>query len=273
MIKTNNKNIFLEISMKEIISSIGKLNHIAIAVPSIQIASDMWEKGLGANISAPQILTDHGVKVIFVEAPNTKVELLEPLNKNSPISRFLEKNPNGKIIFLSTAGNMHQHKVKGIVDTELSKPNPLSLYGHTKLKVENILKELDCNSVVLRVSNVWGSKVDENRVNGLVDKLISLLDTDRVIEIYANLETMVDLIHVDDLISLILNVIDTDLDTNHELFLVGGQSISLYDIISTVSKMGSLNLKLNQKGKEKSFVNIQPTKAERIFNWKREHYL
>ena len=52
--------------MKEIISSIGKLNHIAIAVPSIQIASDMWKKALGANISAPQILTDHGVKVIFV---------------------------------------------------------------------------------------------------------------------------------------------------------------------------------------------------------------
>ena len=95
MIKTNNKNIFLEISMKEIISSIGKLNHIAIAVPSIQIASDMWKKALGANISAPQILTDHGVKVVFIEAPNTKVELLEPLNKNSPISRFLEKNPNG----------------------------------------------------------------------------------------------------------------------------------------------------------------------------------
>ena len=81
--------------MKEIISSIGKLNHIAIAVPNIQIASDMWKKALGANISAPQILTDHGVKVVFVEAPNTKVELLEPLNKNSPISRFLEKNPNG----------------------------------------------------------------------------------------------------------------------------------------------------------------------------------
>ena len=81
--------------MKEIISSIGKLNHIAIAVPNIQIASDMWKKALGAKISAPQILTDHGVKVVFVEAPNTKVELLEPLNKSSPISKFLEKNPNG----------------------------------------------------------------------------------------------------------------------------------------------------------------------------------
>ena len=81
--------------MKEIISSIGKLNHIAIAVPNIKSASDIWEKGLGAKISAPQTLTEHGVRVVFVESPNTKIELLEPLNENSPISGFLEKNPNG----------------------------------------------------------------------------------------------------------------------------------------------------------------------------------
>jgi len=194
------------------------------------------------------------------------------INSRNIFNYYLEKNPNGKIIFLSTAGNMHQTK-DNRESIESSEPTPLSLYSQTKLRVENILKELDCNSVVLRVSNVWGSKVDENRVNGLVDKLRSAVDTDRVVEIYANLDTGVDLIHIDDLISLILKVINTDLDTNHELFLVGGQSISLYDIISTVSKMGSLNLKLNQKGKEKSFVNIQPTKAERTFNWKREHYL
>ena len=81
--------------MKDVISSVGKLNHIAIAVPNIQTASDMWKNALGANISTPQTLRDHGVKVVFVEAPNTKVELLEPLNDNSPISKFLEKNPNG----------------------------------------------------------------------------------------------------------------------------------------------------------------------------------
>ena len=81
--------------MREIISSIGKLNHIAIAVPNIKSASDMWRKALGAKISTPQTLIEHGVKVVFVESPNTKIELLEPLNKNSPISRFLEKNPNG----------------------------------------------------------------------------------------------------------------------------------------------------------------------------------
>ena len=76
-------------------SNIGRVNHIAIAVPDIERASNTWEQALGAKISEPQILPEHGVKVVFIESPNTKVELLEPLNNNSPISKFLDKNPNG----------------------------------------------------------------------------------------------------------------------------------------------------------------------------------
>ena len=81
--------------MEELYSNIGRLNHIAIAVPNITKASNMWQKALGANVSKPQTLPEHGVKVVFIESPNTKVELLEPLNENSPISKFLKKNPNG----------------------------------------------------------------------------------------------------------------------------------------------------------------------------------
>ena len=81
--------------MTETISNIGRLNHIAIAVPNIEYAVKTWETALGANISNPQILPEHGVKVVFIESPNTKVELLEPLNEYSPISKFLAKNPNG----------------------------------------------------------------------------------------------------------------------------------------------------------------------------------
>ena len=81
--------------MSKKFSNIGRLNHIAIAVPDIDKASNAWEKALGAKISSPQILPEHGVKVVFIEAPNTKVELLEPLDQNSPISKFLLKNPNG----------------------------------------------------------------------------------------------------------------------------------------------------------------------------------
>ena len=81
--------------MGEVYSNVGRLNHIAIAVPNITKASDMWQKALGANVSKPQTLPEHGVKVVFIESPNTKVELIEPLSENSPISKFLIKNPNG----------------------------------------------------------------------------------------------------------------------------------------------------------------------------------
>lgn len=194
------------------------------------------------------------------------------VNSQKLFNYYLDKNPNGKIIFVSTAGNMHQNR-SNFETIEASIPRPCSLYGDSKLRVEKILEELDCKTIVLRVSNVWGSKVDENRVNGLVDKLRGAVDTDRVIEIFANLDSVIDLIHIDDLILLMMKVINIDLDKNHELFLVGGQSISICDIISRVSKMGSLNLRLNQKGIEKSFVNIVPTKAEKTFNWKRGYYL
>ena len=63
--------------MKEILSEIGRLNHIAIAVPDIQKASSIWKNALGANISSTKSLPEHGVKVVFIESPNTKVELLE----------------------------------------------------------------------------------------------------------------------------------------------------------------------------------------------------
>ena len=81
--------------MQETLSNIGRINHIAIAVPDIEKASYIWENALGANISSTQSLPEHGVKVVFIESPNTKVELLEPINKQSPISKFLERNPSG----------------------------------------------------------------------------------------------------------------------------------------------------------------------------------
>jgi methylmalonyl-CoA/ethylmalonyl-CoA epimerase len=74
---------------------IGRLNHVAIAVPNLAAASARYRETLGAQVSAPQALPEHGVTVVFVELPNTKVELLEPLGDGSPIARFLEKNPDG----------------------------------------------------------------------------------------------------------------------------------------------------------------------------------
>ncbi|MEM9061545.1 MAG: methylmalonyl-CoA epimerase [Pseudomonadota bacterium] len=76
---------------------IGRLNHVAIAVPDLKAASDLYRSTLGATVSDPQAEPDHGVTVVFVELPNTKIEFLEPLGEGSPIAGFLDKNPAGGI--------------------------------------------------------------------------------------------------------------------------------------------------------------------------------
>jgi methylmalonyl-CoA/ethylmalonyl-CoA epimerase len=76
---------------------IGKLNHIAIAVPDLKAAAAVYRNTLGARVSEPLDLPDHGVTTIFVELPNSKIELIHPLGNNSPIANFLAANPVGGI--------------------------------------------------------------------------------------------------------------------------------------------------------------------------------
>jgi methylmalonyl-CoA/ethylmalonyl-CoA epimerase len=76
---------------------IGRLNHVAIVVKDLKAAAAVYAGPLGAKVSAPQPLPEHGVTVVFVELPNTKIELLEPLGESSPVARFLERSPDGGI--------------------------------------------------------------------------------------------------------------------------------------------------------------------------------
>lgn len=76
---------------------IGRLNHVAIAVPDLEAATKTYRDVLGATVREPQDEPDHGVTVVFVELDNTKIELLYPLGENSPIAGFLEKNKSGGI--------------------------------------------------------------------------------------------------------------------------------------------------------------------------------
>lgn len=76
---------------------IGRLNHVAIAVPDLAAASALYRETLGAEVSDPVDQPEHGVTTVFVALPNTKIELLHPLGANSPIARFLEKNAAGGI--------------------------------------------------------------------------------------------------------------------------------------------------------------------------------
>jgi methylmalonyl-CoA/ethylmalonyl-CoA epimerase len=76
---------------------IGRLNHVAIAVPDLRAAAAKYRAVLGAEVSEPVPLPEHGVTTVFVTLPNSKIELIAPLGDNSPIVRFLERNPEGGI--------------------------------------------------------------------------------------------------------------------------------------------------------------------------------
>ncbi len=76
---------------------IGKLNHVAIAVSDLESATAVYRDTLGAAVTEATDLPEHGVTTVFVELPNTKIELLKPFGKDSPIQRFLDKNPDGGI--------------------------------------------------------------------------------------------------------------------------------------------------------------------------------
>ena len=76
---------------------IGRLNHVAIAVPDLPAAAAQYRDTLGATVREPQDEPDHGVTVVFIELPNTKIELLHPLGEDRPIQGFLDKNPSGGI--------------------------------------------------------------------------------------------------------------------------------------------------------------------------------
>ncbi len=76
---------------------IGKLNHVAIAVPDVRAAAEAYRDRLGVTISEPEPQPDHGVTTVFITLPNVKIELLEPLGENSPIANFLARNPAGGV--------------------------------------------------------------------------------------------------------------------------------------------------------------------------------
>jgi len=76
---------------------IGRLNHVAIVVPDLAAARALYRDVMGASISAEEDLPEHGVTTVFVELPNTKIELLHPLGENSPIQGYLDKNPSGGV--------------------------------------------------------------------------------------------------------------------------------------------------------------------------------
>ena len=185
--------------------------------------------------------------------------------------KFAEKNPKGKIIFLSTAGAAYTGYERTV--TEIDIPNPTSLYGDTKMQVEKVLREVDCDTVALRVSNIWGVKgLPLDRKNGLIDKLIDSVDTDRVTDLYANLDTKIDIIHVDDLINLIGKIIDSSCDIKHQMYVVGSQCLTIKEVLDRITSHGTLKINLS-RSERKGYLHIESRRARAKYNWTPTHKL
>lgn len=193
------------------------------------------------------------------------------INSKKIFDFYSKKNPNGKIIFISTAGALYINHERTVDENTLVNPN--TLYGDLKLQVENILKTVECDTLVLRASNVWGGKsLPSNRINGLVDKLLSSVNTDNIIDLYTNLDTIIDIIHVDDLIDLIEKCIEKNLHVKHDMFVVGSQSLTIKELLDIITSSGYLNLKLSRK-QSKSYLHVETHRVSTVFEWKSKNRL
>lgn len=180
--------------------------------------------------------------------------------------RYLKTNPNGKIIFLSTSGDLHSSEYNVITD-ENSIPNPKSIYGTHKLLLESYIKLLhktnNFTSIIFRVTNVYGGKPSKSRVNGIIDKLI----TSDIITITTSVEETVNFIHMDDLISLLLKAIHAEI-SGYNLFLVGGSnSISIGGLIKKIQNYVSPKIIYKNENSKPLYINIDTAKARKYFNW------
>ena len=116
---------------------IGRLNHIAIAVPDLARAAELYRTVMGAKVSAPKAQPAHGVTVVFVELPNTKIELLHPLGEKSPIANFLARNADGGILVPSFQGNWASAAID-VADLAVT-PKGATGHGHLKFaKLEDL---------------------------------------------------------------------------------------------------------------------------------------
>lgn len=130
--------------------SLGKLNHVAIAVPNLEAATSLYRDMLGATVSPPENLPEHGVTTVFVELSNTKLELLHPFGEKSPIAGFLEKNKAGGIHHICIEVNDIQAAVADVKAKNIRCLSPEPRIGaHGKPVM--FLHPKDCNGVLVEL--------------------------------------------------------------------------------------------------------------------------
>eukprot|EP00002_Diphylleia_rotans_P016012 TRINITY_DN3108_c0_g1_i1.p2 TRINITY_DN3108_c0_g1~~TRINITY_DN3108_c0_g1_i1.p2 ORF type:complete len:175 (-),score=52.14 TRINITY_DN3108_c0_g1_i1:117-641(-) len=128
--------------------SIGRLNHLAIAVPDLEQATNFYKNVMGARVSKPMTLEEHGVVTVFVDLGNTTIELLKPYGEKSPIAKFLEKNTSGGIHHICVEVDDAAKAANQMAENKVRPLNPIPKIGaHGKPVV--FLNPKDCNGVLV----------------------------------------------------------------------------------------------------------------------------
>ena len=220
---------------------------------------------------------ENATLIHLASSSNTRYDInssLELYTKDVNISldlfkKFLNKNPTGRIILISSCGDLHWSYDKQLKN-EQSIPSPKTIHGAHKLLLENygniLTQDTDAKFIVLRVTNVYGAHVSLDRVNGFIDKYISCFKNKSVMQIYSNLDSSYDWIHLDDVISAIISSISYN---KSDTFLIGkGESYSLKQLLNVMdSDIGSLDIDIQECKNSPVYVMIDPTKAKDLLNW------
>jgi UDP-glucose 4-epimerase len=198
---------------------------------------------------------------LYINDVNLSLELFK---------KFLNKNPTGRIILLSSCGDLHWNYYKK-TQNEQSVPIPKTIHGSHKLLLEhygNILTQnTEAKFIVLRVTNVYGSDVSLNRVNGFIDKYISCFKNNSVMQIYSNQNSSYDWIHLDDVVSAVISSINYN---SSDTFLIGeGNSHSLRHLLDLLkNNIGDVKLDVKECLNRAVYTIIDPSRAEHLLGWK-----
>jgi UDP-glucose 4-epimerase len=197
---------------------------------------------------------------LYIKDVNLSLKLFE---------KFLNKNPTGRIILLSSCGDLHWSYHKKI-QNEQSVPFPKTIHGAHKLLLENYGNILTQNTkakfIVLRVTNVYGGNVSFNRVNGFIDKYVSCFRNNSEMQIYSNQNSSYDWIHLNDVVSAIISSIKYN---SSNTFLIGeGNSYSLEYLLDLLkNNIGYVKLDLKECLTPAVYVTIDPSRAEHFLGW------
>jgi len=197
---------------------------------------------------------------LYIKDVNLSLELFK---------KFLNKNPTGRIILLSSCGDLHWNYYKKI-QNEQSVPFPKTIHGSHKLLLENygniLTQNTEAKFIVLRVTNVYGGDVDLDRLNGFIDKYISCFKNNSVMQIYSNQNSSYDWIHLYDVVSAVISSIEYN---SSDTFLIGGgNSYSLQHLLDILkNNIGDVKLDLKECLNPAVYTIIDASRANHLLGW------